>query len=468
MRHLFFYCALLMSTFVFTQNTIIDEKINEHNSSLSFSTDYDKDLLFINKGKVYGSIRGVNEVDAFTFGTIDKTNIINDQKFSSYSKMEFDDSYLGMEFSTVGWLTNYKVFNSGKLIATIDKNELKDLNNISFYSKDFFYGLANEKGKEVENLAKNDLFLKIFSVSDKKIKSVKLTNNYLLNEDNKDYKNEKKVYFISNFHKDNFEIVTKFLSEDFKSCLIRRTLYDYQGKFIKIIDLKVAIDFNMIFSNNGGALIESGQIEMFIGNGAVNNFFVDNDNNIFVYGLYTKKGSNPYMNKISGYYVIKYDNNGNLIWKCIHNIDDKDVNENGAKTRTHLMLGKSDKGILSLKIFKRYNDQYLYNSQIDASNGQFISESTTLFNVDSMGLSEYFNAPLRSTLQLKDLKNIRFGDYSFGFLIYQTNPKVKAYVDNLNNSKNKTYLEFLQSKSGIWLVESDNKSFYKVTCFKND
>ena len=46
--------------------------------------------------------------------------------------------------------------------------------------------------------------------------------------------------------------------------------------------------------------------------------------------------------------------------------------------------------------------------------------------------------------------------------------KFKSYIDSIAFSEKKIYLNTLSSKEGIWLIESDNETYYKVTYFTHE
>ena len=68
-------------------------------------------------------------------------------------------------------------------------------------------------------------------------------------------------------------------------------------------------------------------------------------------------------------------------------------------------------------------------------------------------------------IKSSDLKNKIFDDY--GLVLYNINSKIKSYVDSIN-SKNKIYFHTQISDLGIWLIESDNETYYKVTYFNHE
>ena len=63
---------------------------------------------------------------------------------------------------------------------------------------------------------------------------------------------------------------------------------------------------------------------------SINNFIIDQQtDDIYLYGLYGKKGKESLNSDLTGYYVIKFDSSGKQIWQQSHDITDKQLNSFG-------------------------------------------------------------------------------------------------------------------------------------------
>lgn len=451
------------------QTTIVEDKLTSANKSLNFLAIKEKDALLMMYGKIHGTVRGINFVDEYSINQPKKT-IIENEKFWYYRKSSVDNTYCGIGFTNVGWLSDAKFYTDGKQIATLPKKVYEGDFSRDF-SKEYIFSLGDEKGDGDVDLLKEDLYLKRISISNQKTDFIKLDKSFLIPLKEEEFDKRKELHYNPYFKTDHFEIVTKALRKDRKSLMIFRTLYDYNGKFIENIVLDAEVGLPIVGSVVGGGdglgpmKVTTGVSRFEESEFLTNTIKDQSDNSSYLYGLYGKKDGRLINNEVAGFFIIKYDEKGKVIWKKTQEIVDKDVNENGAKTQINITL-YLDKNSVSIVIFKHMYDQYFYSAELDKNNGTFIKDKKLTFKVDSMGVAEFYSTPVLSFFKLETLKNIRFD--IFGLYLYETNQKIKTYIDNLNNSKNKIAVNFYRTKSGHWLVESDNDNYYKVTFFANE
>ena len=112
------------------------------------------------------------------------------------------------------------------------------------------------------------------------------------------------------------------------------------------------------------------------------------------------------------------------------------------------------------------NKEFFVFTQIDNSTGKELNSNYIEYKEDKVytmmtGTRDF----ILSFFTTKDLKNKIFDDY--GLVLYNINSKIKSYVDSIN-SKNKIYFHTQISDLGIWLIESDNETYYKVTYFNHE
>ena len=210
---------------------------------------------------------------------------------------------------------------------------------------------------------------------------------------------------------------------------------------------------------SGSVGFSSRSYEDFVDDGSINNMLFDNDGNVFVYGMMGKKDKeNILINKIMGYYIFKFDKLGKLIWKKLIETDKlKDIG--GAYlNNTYVRLFNQDNKIQFLFASSKPDEVVMF-SEFN-SDGSFINSDFYEFKPDYTYDIKGF---LIATITDKKLLSNKILDFE-GLMLYYKNQKIKSYIDSVN-SKNKIYFNTIISKNLTWLIESDNKTYYKVLRF---
>ncbi|THF48755.1 hypothetical protein E6C50_13455 [Flavobacterium supellecticarium] len=467
MQRLFFSIALLTSLLSSAQTTIINEKIEKDNTPMGFEVLSKQNKLLLKKGKAYGTIRGINKVELYSFDNPKPTELVKDEKFLRFIPSPFDDNiYSGDGFNTVGWQTDTKIYDGNKVIATVDGDK-----RLFLFSKDFSYGLGNEKNKIVDNIEKHDLFWHKYDNKLKKTEVIKLQKpSFFNNVNKKDYYDLDDLAYRAYYNKNSFEIATKYINKDIKSFVLHRAIFDLNGKNIKTITYNVNIEKPLIFSNNGGGKMDvsahvSSNALKFVDQLSINNYHLDEDTNeLYIYGLYGKKDKRLYNTDVGGYYVVKFDAEGKLLWQKTEEFSDDDLTHDASKTRINLGFSIVNKqGHLSF--YQHFSRKFYYYSQIDLASGNRINSAKVPFSVDKMWQIELSHTPVLAFFTLKEYKKLKF---DFTTLYFNgSNKKVQDYLIELNkSSKKEISVNSEASEKGVWLIESDNNDYYKVTFFE--
>ncbi|MFV8358081.1 hypothetical protein ACNQGB_18095, partial [Flavobacterium sp. XS1P32] len=169
-------------------------------------------------------------------------------------------------------------------------------------------------------------------------------------------------------------------------------------------------------------------------------------------------------NDVQGFYIVKFDAKGNKIWQKTEELIDEQIKRNAVKLKLNLDFDIVQGNIL-LSIHNSASDPYYFYSKISSNNGYMIKNDKILFEVDKMGVGEYVQTEVVAFYYLKDFKNLKFDMNTFSFL--KDNQKVQSYLAGLGNPKKKISINSFTSDKGIWLIESDNKEYYKVTYFNH-
>lgn len=249
---------------------------------------------------------------------------------------------------------------------------------------------------------------------------------------------------------------------------MHRAIYDYEGKNIKNISYSANIGKPLIYSNNGGgeySYDDFRKANKFDDQLSLNNFYIDTEtNDLYIYGIYGKKEESLEGNEIAGYYIIKFDADGKKLWQKTEELSDEVFKNRLPKTRVYTRMAL-DKGSISLSLLDYSFEKYFFYSLVDSNSGNRVKSKLIPFAVDKMFVGELRNAEIVSFFTLKEYKDLIFDDNTFFNL--NENAKVKEYLSTFELSKKKISLNSQRSDSGIWLIESDNKTYYKVIYFAN-
>lgn len=470
MKKFLFYFVLLSSIFMNAQTIIVEEKFVEDNVPLDYSFLNNSNELVIQKGKhVKMSLkREVHSLNKYEYNST-KSILIDNSVLMDVSFSDLDNSiFLASDYAAMKWSSDYKIYSEGKPSSTIKKKQ-----NYDVFDKEYLYLLADKNEDAKINFDKEDLFLyKINAKTQNKEKI--LISEPIINQIVKDdYYDLKKIYFKSFFRKDYFELVTKLISKDCNTSTLYRFLYDYNGKKIKSYTYKIFIDNPFIRTNNGGGNLSyttfqnsSNVIVGFIDQLTINNFYIDElTQDIYVYGLYGKKDKKNINSNPTGYYVFKFNQKGDLIWKQLSDINDKQLNGfgNEGNLYTSLEINKSNVNFI---IYSEKFDEFVFYKQLNAEKGNVKNENKITYKEDKVftmmsGTRDF----ILSFYEINKTK-VRFD--ALGLVYYDCNKSFKSYIDSINSSKDKIYMNTLVSKEGIWLIETDNKNYYKVTYFNHE
>ncbi|WP_120752431.1 hypothetical protein [Aquimarina sp. BL5] len=245
---------------------------------------------------------------------------------------------------------------------------------------------------------------------------------------------------------DRFYLAYKDLSEDKKRDRYNILAFNYDGTLTYDKSLELTLDNNMFFnsSNNGsGGFLGAGNFidnlrypKETIQQATAGNVYIDTDNEAFyMYGLYSDK-DNFYHNRPKGFFLFKYDFDGNLIWKVQKDVENKEFMDSrkGIDLKIDLFNMITDIGV-GINI-----DGMLFTFKIDPENGT-IGDS----------IIEYY---YRKQKQDYNKKLMLSSDTQFAMLF---NDKVKEYLDAKKGIKRK---EIITAKvidgKGFYLIEKED------------
>ena len=210
----------------------------------------------------------------------------------------------------------------------------------------------------------------------------------------------------------------------------------------------------------------SSTVDVFSDQLSINNYYLDlGTSNLYIYGLYGKRNGEFVNNDFQGFYIVKFDAKGNKIWQKTEEIGDEQIKKNAVKLKLNIDFEIVQSNII-FSIHNSASDPYYSYSKINSNNGDIIKTDKLQFEVDKMGVAEYVKAEVVAFYSLADFKYLKFDMNTFS--VIKDNQKVQSYLAGLGNPKKKISINSFTSDKGIWLIESDNKEYYKVTYFNHE
>ena len=498
MKKLFLYFVLFSSTYVNAQTTIVEEKFKDGIVPLDYHYFPKSNKFIIEEGKqprkvslsLLNSIPTLDINKIISYDVFGKKEILVenvDWIFFNYSSTE---NTLKGTISKSKFLTNisnvhleygkYKYFVNGKATTSdyfkqLDNAYLETDAHICFNDK-YELAFTDKKSNTDINLKDDELFLTvtdIFTSKSKMISIEKQDMNKLIGD--AFIKPHKGIvgFNVNTIEDEKFEIITKSISKNYKSSILYRTNYNMEGKKQNETAFAINLKDNfLIYSFNGGGFTkninggfnyqkisvysENPTANVFADDLSINNFFEDTTTkDVYVYGLFgTNSISLNRVNSPSGYYIFKFDKNGNKIWESINLIADKgDFKDDIDLMRLSINLRfYNDK--LYFSVGEDLKKKYVCYSFLDKNTGKIVKENKISYNKSAftgkIGIKGYDNKDLGiETLVALD-----------------SNKKVADYIKSIKSPET-ILLKAVFSEKGIWLFETDRKDYYKITLFKD-
>lgn len=479
MKKIFILAFGLVSFASLAQKTIIEEKFEKDNVPLSFHVYPNFNEITIEKGSIPSMSwkRKIKTVTRFNSNGTNKVLLTNGNQMD-FENNTFDNSvFIASDFASAKWNNDFKVYSENSVSNLLDKN-LKH----SYFNNEYLFQVSNDEYNITLDLLKDVVYL--YKTNIKTLKSEKILLDIPFKNLNlKEYYKLKKLFIHTKYNKENFEISYKLIAPNLLSVETVRLVFDYSGKLISNTKFPIVLGQNLVQSYNGAGVniivsgpINSTKLPFNLENDfnvvdmmdnvenqpSVNNYIVDNEKNLYFYGLFGTNGKKSIFENPKGFYVSKFNSEGKLLWTKSDLISNKSFNNYSSVTNLQVKLfSRGDK--LDFVIFTPKFNNILIFKELNSKTGSLNIEKDITFEESAVLGMSVQNDFLLAFLHLKDWKKIRINP--MGLVVYEINSKFKNYVDSLKNSKNKIYLNAHQFEKGIWLIESDNQSYYKVTYF---
>jgi len=476
-KKILFFSFLLVYNLSFSQLTIVDEKFESGLKPVNYKYFDSLDKIVIEKGTHTKGMSVNNHIK--TICTYDR--------FSNKTILTENDNLMYAEYSPSG-----KTIRATKFVATTltgkEHKYISEKTNFTKHKKDkifkttpyfndeFEWGISNKKRKERKNInfIKDDLILvktEIYSRKNNIYNIEKPNTNRLLGEKFAKWFRKKPNYLVKPAVRSFFEIITKSISNDYRKCTVYKTYYDEKGKKVDDVAFNVELKkYYLVFSMNNNTEETFGANSMTFDNNLAINGIIDDPetNDVYIYGLMGEKarGGNFSSNTPIGYYIFKFDKDGNKIWSKTQIIKDKLFNRGLVLIRAEIDVLIKDETISVYNRVKSGKDNSVFKHTFSIQKGEPIKElnkASTLSKMKNTYAQINFNYFLFAHDKLKNHKNKAFDSTTIVALEEKT--EISNYINNIKLSKNKILFNTIITDSGYWLIESDNKNYYKILFF---
>jgi len=471
------FSFLVVYNLSFSQLTIVDEKFKSSLEPLNYYYLNYSDEIVIQKGT---HTKGMSSNDHI------KT-ICSYDKFSKKTILTENDNLMRTEYSPSGETIRatkfiammyngkeHKYISKKKTTDFIKHKKDKTFKLTPYFNDEFEWGISNTKRKHRNtiNFTKDDLiFVKteIYSRKNNTYNIEKPNIDRLLGSELvKPYK-KKLGYLAKPAVNSFFEIITKSISKDYRKCTVYKTYYDEKGE--KVDDIAFNVDLKKYYfiysmNNNSERIIGANTFKNHL---AVNGVLDDpKTNDVYIYGLMGERarGVNFSINNPIGYYIFKFDKDGNKIWSKTQVIKDKLFNGSLLLQKAAIEVLIKEGNISVYNRVERGKDKSTFNHTFNIQNGEPVKDinksskrSKMLGSIGSIQF-EYF---LYAFDKLPNYKKKAFDANTIVAL--EEKIEISNYISNIKLSKNKILFNTIITDNGYWLIESDNKNYYKILFF---
>ncbi len=485
---------LFSFTSLFGQKIITEGKFTDTNSEipLQYSFFLASNEFVLLKGINYSMSYAKKITNACKFdanGT--KTILKTHNGLISLIPSLIDDSYLIGDFNGAMSLEAKDYFLINKESEIKDDAESNNKGTLEYFNKDNEIYFSDDKGEgssfnyKYLKLEKRDYFIHKYDFIKKSFSTLQIQKpNWTELNEKELYKFKNENFKFKSFTNQTFDFTQKTIEKSCNASTLYRYNYDLSGKIIK--EYKYILNFENPFtlsSNTGGFLAEGTEMGF---NGAPSfsyltlkdiNFAYDykvdeKTNQTYIFGVLGETGKQNLESKPKGYFIIKYDEQGKKIWEKIEYIDNLKFNNIKKK------FSSSDEKSFSLNLIvnnenvkleiSAEKEKFLLYDLLDSTTG--ISKKSNLIEYDldrvlAMSAKNYLVFAFYEIEKIESLKKKRFDRNTL--FNYDNIPALHKYIDEIKVAKGKVYFNSLQLGKNIWLIESDNETYYKVIIFDN-
>ena len=474
MRKVFFISILLTAYITQAQTLVYESKIDKEIRAVNykFLNQTNKFLLALsNKKNAYGIIYNKLQVVGENSKAI---SLIDNEEFNKFQGSQLGNSFFvcRAKAKLMGANYTYKYFTE-----TSNSGEFEKIPNYSYTAETFFDNqfhlfVASNSGDINPNIEKDEITVTKYNFLKKSTNSFQLKKPDLKRLKTKDLLEIKRVAFQKRMVDENsFEIITKSINKNFQTSTMYRTIYNLDGKVTNEYKYEFntpkgyftfigtpSREENRYFGKQQTEIIEP-MYDL-----DVNDYYIDNyTDNLYIFGVATDEKEKPI-----GFYVIKFKKTGEKVWEKFFDVTD----EKGFSQKSSYWIGKDikmvefmDENTLAVSIDgeNTYTSRYAQFFLINKNTGELIKKNKVDFNNES-SKGTFTSLAKYSVLQITKLSNNRYGNVEV-LLAEAFNENVKKYINSVKSSAD-VFFDAVSTSKGIWLLESDNDSYFKINLFK--
>ena len=328
----------------------------------------------------------------------------------------------------------------------------------NFYSDEYACYLGKIEGKKKKDKdADGAIYLFRRSLIDQSTKLIELHVPEIETSE------DKIGFLLHSYDEQGFYIVNKKLDKKLPSDTYNILKYDYDGKLISDKRIEVTLKNKYFTASNCGlgsstVIFGDGFTKHVLSENSTGNVYIDETNNAYyIFGLYSNtKDGNLYNARNNGFYIKKYNSNGELLWDSVNEIQDKDYNKNAVSYFTAVSFFNL-KGKLGLRISSQKHD-YSHMFLLNEKDGKVTNTKKVEFSVSPILLNGIRGGSFPTGYSSK----ADFGKLNLNvdtFFASFASKNVEAFFKSVKDKKY-NYNSFIL-ENGIYLLEEnlDNESF---------
>ncbi|MCK6608476.1 MAG: hypothetical protein L6Q46_09280 [Flavobacterium sp.] len=278
---------------------------------------------------------------------------------------------------------------------------------------------------------------------------------------------------LSSYHKNFFFMVNKELNKERTNDKYNIVKYDYNGEILSLKSVEIKLNkkyFTASFNGFGAYAISytgmASRHEM--SSTATGNIYTDLKNNDFyIYGLYTNDKDNDfYQSTFGGFYIHKFNSEGELIWKMEKPIvDTKDFNKNSLCFHMQVDFYNLNNGQIGFAISKSNNSNFAHLFSLNEKDGKIIKSKKIEFKVNDLMREGIKNGSFPTGFNSETIIGKNNGNIETLFSTF-FNPKIESFFKK--NKATKLNYKTNITENGVFLIEEDNKNNkFRILKFNN-
>ncbi len=463
----------LVSVGAFAQKNIVDIKLDKQTPAVGFDYDYKNDRLMIEQAsKALAAVTFYNKAVSYDAEGVGKNAVDGDFLMLYFSGggpaiKSINQTSAFSSSSAAFYTSDGQVFRKEKAKSAVE------ISDPECFDDNFQYWFGDKDGKQHKvDFEKDGIFLTKYNFRTQQKSAVPIEKPATAR-----YHQGVKIKHIPAIldmtSPGQLDMITKTIGPDDKvptKSTLYRTIYGTDGimlhEYAYSFELGEGALFALPYTEDMDYFTEVGYTwSMEPNHGPVADYdytshYIDPKNHdVYIYGLYVANDG-PI-----GVYAVRFRENGEKVWQQSYPINDpKGFSRKRQYGMDVTLMAAASQIYMSVSGEYSMTDHYNHFLSIDKETGK-ISKKGDLE-------SEVYTR--KGTFTIKGGKGSMFfnesvekGKYSSvaTFMAMAFNDKVKNYIKSVR-SKNDVYFDAYFTDKGIWLMESDNKEYFKATLFE--